>query len=47
MPAVRYLRATLNIHVMRLAARDVLQGNDPPNLTIPPVSVSQNFVRRL
>ena len=31
----------------RLAARDVLHGKLRPNLTMPPVSVNQNFVDRL
>jgi hypothetical protein len=39
--------ASLNIQLNLLAARDVLHGNERPNFTIPPVSVSQNFVCRL
>jgi hypothetical protein len=33
--------------VIRCAARVVLHGKLRPNLTIPPVSVNQNFAERL
>ena len=46
-PLEWYVRARLNMFLSRLAARDVLHGKLRPKLTMPPVSVNQNFVDRL
>jgi hypothetical protein len=43
----RKRRAMLNIHCVRLACRVTLHGKLLPNSARPPVSVYQNFARRL